>query len=175
MFRGKLFMKYRYLPIMVLILILSIGAVCAQDAADAGDAATGSGDVLTVDNNVNTLESEISYGGSVSVENDAILENANISDNDKLAGNINEDVLKESAGEEITVTNDTFYNYFDDKGYLKNITADTLIFSGEFFNLPENLIIEKPIKLLGEDATLIDMGIIISSDNVLVENFIFIS
>lgn len=73
---------------MVLILILSIGTVCAQDiAADAEDAvAAGSNDVLSVDNNVNILENEISSGSSVPIENDAILENANISDNDKLLG-----------------------------------------------------------------------------------------
>lgn len=49
---------------MVLILILSIGTVCAQDiAADAeGAVAEGSNDVLSVDNNVNILEKEISSG-----------------------------------------------------------------------------------------------------------------
>ncbi|WP_296848245.1 hypothetical protein, partial [uncultured Methanobrevibacter sp.] len=90
-------MKYRYLSIMVLILILSIGTVCAQDiAADAEDAvAEGSNDVLSVDNNVNILEKEISSGSSVPIENDAILENANISDNDKLLGNINENAVGE--------------------------------------------------------------------------------
>ena len=166
-------MKYRYLSIMVLILILSIGTVCAQDiAADAEDAvAEGSNDVLSVDNNVNILEKEISSGSSVPIENDAILENANISDNDKLLGNINENAV----GESINVTNDTFFEVFNETGYLRdNITADTLIFSGLFngesWSL-ENIIINRTVNLEGNNARLIDLAIVILSDNVTVEGF----
>ena len=162
---------------MVLILILSIGTVCAQDiATNAEDTvAAGSNDVLSVDNNVNILENEISSGSSVPIENDAILENANISDNDKLLGNINENVFENSAGESISVTNVTFFEVFDETGYLRdNITADTIIFSGKFEgnNLSlENIIINRTVNLEGNSARLIDLAFVILSDNVTVGGF----
>ena len=95
-------MKYRYLSIIFLILVLSIGAVCAQDdATDVGDVvAASSDDVISVDNNAN----ELSSGNSISIddnnyndyfsENGTILENANISDGDTIVlGNINDKVF----------------------------------------------------------------------------------
>ena len=51
-------MKYRYLSIIFLILVLSIGAVCAQDDAD-DIVAAGSDDLISVDNNADVLENEL--------------------------------------------------------------------------------------------------------------------
>lgn len=96
-------MKYRYLSIIFLILVLSIGAVCAQD--DAGDiVAASSDDLISVDNNADVLENELGLGNSISIdddnyndyfyENGTILENANISDDDTIIlGNINDKVF----------------------------------------------------------------------------------
>ena len=99
-------MKYRYLSIIFLILVLSIGAVCAQDdAADAGDVgAAGSDDVLSLDDNADSSDSKLGSGNSIEIndenynnyfsESGTILENANISDNDTLIlGNINDKVF----------------------------------------------------------------------------------
>ena len=100
-------MKYRYLSIIFLVLVLSIGAVCAQDdiVADAADiSASSSGDVLSVDNNADILENELGSGNIIEIndenynnyfsESGTILENANISDNDTIIlGNINDKVF----------------------------------------------------------------------------------
>ena len=99
-------MKYRYLSIIFLILVLSIGAVCAQDdVADAGDAgAASSGDVLSLDDNADSSDNELGSGNIIEIndenynnyfsENGTILENANISDNDTIIlGNINNKVF----------------------------------------------------------------------------------
>ena len=179
-------MKYRYLSVIFLILVLSMGAVCAQQ--DASDViATNSDEVLSVDNNANILENEISSGNSVSIENDAILKNANISDNDKLAGNINDNVFEKTSAYHSEMTNDllsgnlstevtnaTFFSVFNETGHLRdNITVDNLIFAGEFSNLVDIIFIDRPISLLGDNATLYNMGFEIRSDNVTVNNFIF--
>ena len=181
-------MKYRYLSVIFLILVLSMGAVCAQQ--DASDViATNSDEVLSVDNNANILENEISSGSSVSIENDAILKNANISDNDKLAGNINDNVFEKTSAyhSEMTndllsgnlsteVTNSTFFSVFNETGHLReNFTANKLVFIGEFSDLVDFILIDRPIFLLGDGAILYAMGIEIRSDDVLVENFTFVS
>ncbi len=75
----------------------------------------------------------------------------------------------------INVTNDTFLEVFNETGYLRdNITADTLIFSGLFngesWSL-ENIIINRTVNLEGNNARLIDLAIVILSDNVTVEGF----
>ena len=74
------------------------------------------------------------------------------------------------------LTNDTFLLFFDNDGWLrKNITAESLTFIGEFSDLSLRNVIDRPIKLLGDNATLYDMSFFIGSDNVVVENFTFIS
>ena len=59
-------MKYRYLSIFLLVLVLSIGAVCAQDnATDVGNViAASSDDVISVNSNANVLSS----GNSISID-----------------------------------------------------------------------------------------------------------
>lgn len=87
-------MKYRYLSIFLLVLILSVGAVCAQDNAtdDSNVIAASSDDVISVDSNVDALQvNESDELKSFSIddsnfnnyfdENGTILESANISDN----------------------------------------------------------------------------------------------
>ena len=72
------------------------------------------------------------------------------------------------------LTNDTFFLYFDDNGKLRdNITAESLTFIGEFSNLVD-IIIDEPIKLLSDYATLDDITIFVNSNNVTVDGFKFI-
>lgn len=51
-------MKYRYLSIFLLVLILSVGAVCAQDNStdESSVIAASSDDVISVDSNIDVLQ-----------------------------------------------------------------------------------------------------------------------
>ena len=70
------------------------------------------------------------------------------------------------------VTNDTFYNFFDDSGILLDtVTLDELIFQGEFSDLAAGyVIITKPINITGDNAVLNDLGIVVSSSDVSLSN-----
>ena len=72
-----------------------------------------------------------------------------------------------------TVTNDTFFNYFDKDGVLKSdIPFSDLIFTGSFSGLNLTaLTIDKKINLIGEKAILKDMGLVIKGNNISVSNF----
>lgn len=72
-----------------------------------------------------------------------------------------------------TVTNDTFFNYFDKDGVLKSdIPFSDLIFTGSFSGLNLTaLTIDKKINLMGEKAILKDMGLVIKGNNISVSNF----
>ena len=73
-----------------------------------------------------------------------------------------------------TLTNDTFYVYFDEEGRIREqIVADNLTFMGPFSNLVDKIIIDRPIDILSDDARLIGLGIEILSDNVTVDGFDF--
>ena len=72
-----------------------------------------------------------------------------------------------------TVTNYTFFNYFDKDGVLKSdIPFSDLIFTGNFSGLNLTaLTIDKKINLIGEKAILKDMGLVIKGNNISVSNF----
>ena len=132
-------MKYRYLSIIFLILVLSIGAVCAQDnATDVGNViAASSDDVISVDSNANVLSS----GNSISIddnnyndyfsENGTILENTNISDDDTIIlGNINDKVFDIDMPLTITSNGTTINNVVlilnegSDNSIIENLTVN---------------------------------------------------
>lgn len=71
------------------------------------------------------------------------------------------------------VTNSTFHDYFDDSGTLKDeVTADELIFSGDFSDIDVNYItVPKSIKLSGNGTVLKDVSFVITADNVTIDNF----
>ena len=74
------------------------------------------------------------------------------------------------------LTNDTFFIYFDENGKIREqIDADNLTFIGPFSNLVETIQIAKPVKLLSDNATLIDIPIHVVSGNVTVDGFNFIN
>ena len=70
------------------------------------------------------------------------------------------------------VTNDTFYNFFDESGMLKDeVPYDELIFQGPFSDLAAGyVIITKPVIITGDEAVLNNMGIVITSENVAIDN-----
>ncbi|ALT69139.1 Ig-like domain repeat protein [Methanobrevibacter millerae] len=71
------------------------------------------------------------------------------------------------------VTNDTFEKFFDEKGNLRDeVKCDELIFDGVISNKNTDKInINRPMKLLGENATLNNIAINITSDDVCVDGF----
>ena len=71
------------------------------------------------------------------------------------------------------VTNDTFEKFFDEKGNLRDeVKCDELIFDGVISNKNTDKInINRPMKLLGENATLNNIAINITSDDVAVDGF----
>ena len=74
------------------------------------------------------------------------------------------------------LTNDTFYLFFNDQGCLRdNITAESLTFIGEFSDLTLWNVIDRPVKLLSDNATLYDMSFTIISENVTVDGLSFVS
>ena len=75
-----------------------------------------------------------------------------------------------------TVTNYTFFNYFDKDGVLKSdIPFSDLIFAGNFSGLNlSTLTIDKKINLIGEKAFLNDIGLVIKADNISVSNFVIV-
>lgn len=69
------------------------------------------------------------------------------------------------------VTNDTFFNYFDEYGML-NTTSDELIFEGDFSGINVSTItINKAIKFTGNNATFSGVTFTIYSDNVTIDGF----
>ena len=73
-----------------------------------------------------------------------------------------------------TLTNDTFYVYFDEEGKIREqIDADNLTFIGNFSDLVGCIIIDRPVVLLSDNATLNDIAMFIEADNVTVDGFTF--
>ena len=75
------------------------------------------------------------------------------------------------------VTNDTFYNFFDEDGFLKDsVEANELVFEGEFSDLAAGyIIIHKPISIVGKNALLNNMGIMILSEDVAIDNLTLVA
>ena len=71
------------------------------------------------------------------------------------------------------VTNDTFEKFFDEKGNLRDeVKCDELIFDGVISNKNTDKInINRPMKLLGENATLNNIAINVTSDDVTIDGF----
>ena len=91
-----------------------------------------------------------------------------------------ENVIEEADNSEVvsaasTVTNDTFFNYFENDGSLRsNVTADELVFEGEFSDIPnvQAITINKTIKLTGKNAVLNNISLIIKSNNSVIDSFV---
>ncbi|WP_407376374.1 Ig-like domain repeat protein [Methanobrevibacter sp.] len=74
------------------------------------------------------------------------------------------------------VTEEIFYNYFDDYGFLlEDVPFDELIFKGDFDKLSYYIILDRPIKITGQDAVLKDIAIMIDSDEVSIDGLTLIA
>ena len=75
------------------------------------------------------------------------------------------------------VTNDTFFSYFDESGILANYIPEdiTLTFVGEFSDLSDYAIIDKPVTLLGSDATLNNIGFVLNAKGIVLDNMTLIA
>ena len=75
------------------------------------------------------------------------------------------------------VTNDTFFNFFDNAGtLLESITYDTLIFKGEFSDLGVNVVyVPRAITINGDNAVLRNIAFAVLSDNVVLNGLTLIS
>ena len=71
------------------------------------------------------------------------------------------------------VTNDTFEKFFDDEGNLRDeVQCDELVFEGVISNKNTDKInINRSIKLLGENATLDNIAINVTADDVVIDGF----
>ena len=66
------------------------------------------------------------------------------------------------------VTNDTFFNFFDNAGtLLESITFDTLIFKGEFLDLGVNVVYVPRAIINGDNAVLRNIAIMCEQGTVL--------
>ncbi len=77
---------------------------------------------------------------------------------------------------EVIITNDTFFNYFDENGVLKNISANELTFDGMFSGLGiDTIVINAPKSIVGlDDAVFENIGFKVLSDDVELTNFVIV-
>ncbi len=99
----------------------------------------------------------------------AVEEDSNLDDVSSVA---DENILSEDSPDNI-VTNETFHNYFDESGtLLDTVTADELVFEGNFSGIDVNYItVLTPIKLTGNNAFFDNVDFIIGADDVTVDGF----
>ena len=73
------------------------------------------------------------------------------------------------------VTKDNFHDYFDELGsLLENNTSDELIFSGEISDVGvKSILLDRPIKITGQNATLNNIGINVISKDVIISGLTF--
>ena len=156
----------------IVIFLLVIMATISLSAVSASENITDNVDIATEDN---VLTSQIDESNDISYNDNTTF--VAIDDNMDLKDSNHDDVLSsENTSVDVTnktVTNDTFFNYFDDEGVLRNnITASDLIFKGNFTGLNvSSITINKEINLVGDTALLKNIAIAIEADNVAVSNF----
>ena len=80
------------------------------------------------------------------------------------------------AEESNVVTQNNFYDFFNDEGYLlDSVEFDELIFQGEFENLVDYITIERPLTITGDEATLNNIGFVIQGDDCTLNNLKFVA
>jgi hypothetical protein len=126
----------------------------------------------------------ISSAGNYSIVN--CFSNCEIVDNELVASillgddsvlDINNAVVENNTPvvSEYELTNSTFSLFFGDDGYLRNtISVDSLSFVGNFSNLVDCIVIDRPLYLLSKNASLSDIGIKVLSSDVFIRDFEFI-
>lgn len=133
---------------MLSIVLFSASVAFAAD--DGNITASQVNDEISTDNEVLTIDE-----GSCELESDnggILQDNGSISDSN-------------------VVTNDTFYNYFDEDGVLTS-NATELIFEGDFSNIGVYCItIAKSVTFTGRNATFNNIAFIIKENNVVIDGF----
>jgi len=150
---------------IILLAILTLGAASAADNAAVDDLAVAgdSGDLKIS----SSLDDGLATDCGIATDDVAVGENVT-----KLKS-YNQEVL---SNDDAVVTQDSFYNYFDDEGkLLTDVTADELILRGEFSDLTEYLVFDRPVSVTGDGAVLNDMGITISGADVTLKNLTLIA
>ena len=134
---------------MLCLVMLSVSATFAAD------------DVV-----LNDVSNEMTTGDVLSIAPDTV--ESDVGSDSILAAGEQEKIMSAE-----TVTNGTFFNYFDEYGtLLGNVTSDELIFDGSFSGLPINyLTIDKSIKLTGNDAVFDGVSFMITANDVTVDGF----
>ncbi|WP_407453818.1 right-handed parallel beta-helix repeat-containing protein [Methanobrevibacter sp.] len=88
-------------------------------------------------------------------------------------------VVEMPIAEELTniVTQDNFYTFFDESGFLRDdVPFEELIFQGEFSDLAAGyVIITKPVTITGDNAVLNNIGFVIASEDVALDNLTLIA
>jgi hypothetical protein len=169
-FNKKFFICF----LLVLMLCICINTASASDTLDTNltsddtvdlqgaDAVDVSQDKLSA--SVDTDVVDGNGGGDYTTISDAV--GAANGDETISAENGENDDAIIGDGENI-VTNETFYNYFDEDGFLKDsVTANELVFKGNFSDVSMYVILDRPMSVVGENAVLNNMGFMITSGNV---------
>ena len=149
----------------------TVSAISASSvfAADDNNATLSQTDEIAVEETINSVEviDDATLAEAVAVDGNA---NEVIADNATEGGetvdvtfNVTSDV----------VTQENFFNYFDESGsLLENVTSDELIFNGDFSNINVSYItIDKPIKFTGNDVAFTGVTFVIGADDVTVDGF----
>lgn len=113
-------------------------------------------------------------------QSDEAVQETDTSDNEPLKASENDETIKDNtllSSETGHVYNNTFYDFFDDVGHLRgDVTYESLTFHGQFSNLGNgNIVINRPIALIGDNAVLDGIKIDILNGNVEICGFSFIS
>ena len=152
--------------VLISVVLFSASSVFA---ADDNNATLGQTDEIAVEETINSVEviDDATLAEAVAVDGNA---NEVIADNATEGGetvdvtfNVTSDV----------VTQENFFNYFDESGsLLENVTSDELIFNGDFSNINVSYItIDKPIKFTGNDVAFTGVTFVIGADDVTVDGF----
>ena len=113
---------------------------------------------------------------AVSDDNSTVAVDEAIQDDNALAidpddSSLSDDSIPETQSS--VVTKDTFHDYFDESGTLKDdVSSDELIFEGDFTGLDVSyMTIGKSIKLSGNNVALNGVSFVVSADNVVIDGF----
>jgi hypothetical protein len=117
---------------------------------------------------VSTVAAEASTNYTIDANDDAIY---------ATSGSAEIEMLIASSYTTNIVTQDNFYDFFDDSGVLKaDVPYDELIFQGNFSGLAAGyVIVNKGITITGDNAVLNNMGFMITSDGVILDNIALVA
>ena len=165
--------KFLICAMLVLVLFLCINAGSAAEPLN-GDLAISdvSNDTLSVSDD--TLSVDTNGDGDYKISSAAVSDatggekifSKKVNTDSLLSAN-SENIVGNSTGLSEIVTNDTFYSYFDENGFLKDsITAKELTFKGTFSNVSDYIILNKAITIKGDNALLNNIAFVIDSEDV---------